>query len=609
MRDPYLRSLVAVLTATAAAAVLALLGLPRGAVGVLAVAALTDSVLLRSRGPGSRWVEVLDRAAGRPVRLALRGLVLVAAGAAVWSAAVGMVVAGTLAGLVLLAGMLGALDWALQGLRRHPVAKGIAGLEPPTVPRLRAALLVTVPELLVGTAAVGLTTRPVLVAGAAVMALGVAVSASVPWLLTVRRVRAERLPRLRAAQAYLDEVVPEVVLYHGDNEKAVHEVVMWLPTLEGLPQRSLVLVRNRAAFEALPATSSVVLCVPAAQDLMTLRLDCLRVALFVSNIGNNIHLLRHAGIRTAFIGHGDSDKSASANPFSKVYDEIWVAGPAGRERYARAGVDVRPEVFVEVGRPQLELVRPAGDTRSPVPTLLYAPTWEGWNAEQDYCSVATHGEHLVQAVLASATSIRLLYRPHPYTGRRSRAVAAAHRRIVALIDEANAQAGLSGTGSTGQAPPASRATSAREQHEAEVRAGEQWLRQLPTQGHAVLTPHEVPLISCFNVADGLVTDVSSVLSDFLASGKPIAVCNPRGRAAGEFTATFPAVAAGTVLPPQQQDLSAWLAVISGAVPDPAAATRAAVRQHLLGPDHPPASRRFVEAAERLGRSAAHPIGA
>jgi hypothetical protein len=602
VRDPYLRAVAAVLAVTAAASVLLPVGHPWGAVGVLAVAALADAVLLRDRAPGYRTTEVLDRAAGRPVRLALRGLVLVAAGAALWSTAVGAVVAVALAGLVLLSGAVGALDWALQGLRRHPVARGIAGLAPRHVPRPRPVLLVTVPEILVAGAALALPTRAVLVALAAVLALGVTVTTAVPWLVTVRRVRAERVPRLRAAQAYLDEVAPEVVLYFGDSEKTVHEVAMWLPALEGLPSKALVLVRNRAAFEALPSTTSAVLCVPAAQDLMTLRLDCLRVALFVSNIGNNIHLLRHPGIRTAFIGHGDSDKSASVNPFSKVYDEIWVAGPAGRERYDRAGVGVRPGAFVEVGRPQLELVRPADDTRPAVPTVLYAPTWEGWNAEQDYCSVTTHGEHLVRAVLDHPNPIRLLYRPHPYTGRRSPAVAAAHRRIVALIDEANARAGLSASLPDVPVPPAVRTRSARERHAYDVGAGEKLLRGLPPRAHVAIGAQDVPLISCFNLSDGMVTDVSSVLTDFLARDKPIAVCDPLARGVAVFTAQFPTAAAGFVMAPGAQGFREWLAMLSAGVSDPAAEARARMRRHLLGPDDPPPSRRFADAVARQSLS-------
>jgi hypothetical protein len=33
-------------------------------------------------------------------------------------------------------------------------------------------------------------------------------------------------------------------------------------------------------------------------------------------------------MKHVFIGHGDSDKQASFNPFSRVYDEVWVAGAA-----------------------------------------------------------------------------------------------------------------------------------------------------------------------------------------------------------------------------------------------------------------------------------------
>ena len=199
-------------------------------------------------------------------------------------------------------------------------------------------LLAPLPEvLLFGVAAADTDSLPV-VAVAGLVALAMAGTTGGRWLLRARAVRNTGPARLKAAQAALDRDRPDAVLYYGDAASTVHEVAMWLPTLDALPQTTWVLVRNRQAFDALPATASTVLCVPSATDLLSLRLDVLRVGLFVSNIGNNIHLLRHPGLRTAFIGHGDSDKSASANPFSKVYDQVWVAGPAGRERYTRAAV-------------------------------------------------------------------------------------------------------------------------------------------------------------------------------------------------------------------------------------------------------------------------------
>ena len=106
-------------------------------------------------------------------------------------------------------------------------------------------------------------------------------------------------------------------------------------------------------------------------------------------------------MKHVFIGHGDSDKLASVNPFSKVYDEVWVAGRAGRDRYAIADVGVRDEDIVEVGRPQLAPIqsgrrRPRGPH---VPTVLYAPTWEGWDDDPGNTSLLLAGENIVKQLL------------------------------------------------------------------------------------------------------------------------------------------------------------------------------------------------------------------
>ncbi|MCZ9346576.1 hypothetical protein NGM37_53615, partial [Streptomyces sp. TRM76130] len=57
------------------------------------------------------------------------------------------------------------------------------------------------------------------------------------------------------------------------------------------------------------------------------------------------------------------------------------------------------------------------------------------------------------------------------------------------------------------------------------------------------------LYSCFDRTDLLISDVSSVISDFLASGKPYAVANTSGLAEEAFRVAFPTTAAATVLTP------------------------------------------------------------
>ena len=212
---------------------------------------------------------------------------------------------------------------------------------------------------------------------------------------------------------------------------------------------------------------------------------------------------------------------------------------------------------------------------------------------------------LVRTVLAHG-GIRLVYRPHPYTGRRIPAVAAAHRQVVRLLRAANAAAGIGGEAHlrasvrpAGTEPPLSAAGA----ESAALAGGEERLRALPPSAHAVVEPDALPLGSCFNVADGLLTDVSSVLSDFLPSEKPMGVCTPPGCPREHVVDRFPTAAAADVLAPVEEDVYRMLAVLTGERPDGLSARRAAVRERALGPADPPALARFGGAVSALSARA------
>jgi len=422
------------------------------------------------------------------------------------------------------------------------------------------------------------------------------------------------------AQSQLDELRPEVVLYFGDNKDAVYQVNGWLSTVERLPQRAVVVLRNRGALDRLGPTRLPVLCVPAMLDLMALNLSSVGVALYVANIGNNIHMLRVPGVRSAFIGHGDSDKTASFNPYSRVYSQVWVAGPAGRRRYSDAGVGVDDADVVEVGRPQLDGM--SGQLRADdhVPTVLYAPTWEGWDEAQSYSSVVSHGLALAERALAPGSGVRLLYRPHPFTGRRSPEVAAAHERIIAMIVEANQRnnqseaptlqvewpAPLAGvrdramrsiiSGELDQPTSAVDVEQLRQEAEAEF-----WSSADP-QMHHVVRQSGPSLLSCFGQADILVTDVSSVLSDFVVTGRPYAVCNPLQLSREEFVEMVPSARAGMVLE-RHSDVGLVLHSARGEHPDGLAAERRELREDLFGLGSTTAQESFERAVRQLGEVA------
>lgn len=384
---------------------------------------------------------------------------------------------------------------------------------------------------------------------------------------------------MNRSQEWLSSYNPEVVLYFSGSGDSTYQVNMWLRTLEELPRRSLVVLRERKVANELASTTLPVLCVPKAVDLMMLDFEDARVALYPANTGKNIHMLRNSRMRHVFVGHGDSDKVASVNPFSKVYDEVWTAGRAGRDRYARAAVGVRDEDIVEVGRPQLAPIlrtAPEGETK----TVLYAPTWEGWTDEPGNTSLITAGPALVSALLRSSSPVRVVYKPHPFTGRRSAEAKHSHKRIVSLINEANRKAG----GRTGTPSP----TAAKD---------EDFWSRVDDGLHLVIEGSAPTLYSCFNASHLLISDISSVVADFIASGKPYAITNCEGISEEEFKEKHPTSRASYLLAPDASGLEGALAALTGE--DPKLDERHELKDYLLGPDVPSALTRFTAAVDDL----------
>jgi hypothetical protein len=430
--------------------------------------------------------------------------------------------------------------------------------------------------------------------------------------------------------ARLAELAPEVALYFSGSPSSAYQVNMWLSTVDDLDHRGLVFLRERAMVPLLGRTRTPVLCVPKATDMVRLDLSTIRAALYPANVGKNLHMLRMSGIRSAFVNHGDSDKPASFNPFARVYDEVWVAGPAGRERYLTMRTGVRDEDIVEVGRPQLAPIRATGDTAGVTPdpmfTVLYAPTWEGWSDDLAHSSVATMGPAIVRALLAHAPQVRVLYKPHPLTGTRDPRAIERHEEIVAMIERANATReasgaehearlkaltrrleALAGDESTGDEAQISRdsgrAPSLEDRQEAEDAWTEAYWQAGGPLRHRIITGPRPHVYDCFNHADLLITDISSVAGDFIVSGKPYAVTNVKGLNDEEFRRLFPTAAmAAYLIGPECAELPGILAAAQSDGPDPMAESRRELRNHLLGPDGVDSGKRFNAAVSALART-------
>jgi CDP-glycerol glycerophosphotransferase (TagB/SpsB family) len=273
--------------------------------------------------------------------------------------------------------------------------------------------------------------------------------------------------------------------------------------------------------------------------------------------------------------------------------------------------------------------------------VLYAPTWEGWTDDPGNTSVILAGENIVSRLVAAEPPVRVLYKPHPFTGTRSPVAKRAHERIVAVLEKAAAQragapgfAGqaaaeadaraaakaelarikvrLDGLGDTARAGADDAENSrddladpGREAESARLRAdwNDAYWRSLGSWEHKVVTGPMPHLYDCFNVADAMVSDISSVVSDFIASGKPYAIADSAGLGATEFKRQNTAARAAFVLGNDASGIDELLLAVTDEANDPTLTAREDLKQYLLGPDRPASIVRFNDAVRDLAAKA------
>ncbi|WP_144755170.1 CDP-glycerol glycerophosphotransferase family protein [Curtobacterium pusillum] len=309
-------------------------------------------------------------------------------------------------------------------------------------------------------------------------------------LLKSRRSRRALARRLPAAPAPAPGTI-EIAVYFADGPVNMYQVRQWYAPLAKLAATHPVAIISRS-----PGTMLTLLDespVPAVYARQVVDLERFvdeqapKIVLYVNQNARNFQMMRYGRMWHVFVNHGESDKMYMTTNQFKAYDYALIAGDAARDRLADALWDYDLDArAIAIGRPQADHFAGAApypdDDRT---VVLYAPTWEGDRAAAAYGSIATHGTTIADRVLASPAH-RLVYRPHPRSGVRDAAYKAAHERIVAAITSANA------------ADPNA-------QHVYDDGAELGW--QLAG-------------------ADVAITDISAMIYDRLAVGKPLIVTRP-----------------------------------------------------------------------------------
>ncbi len=140
-------------------------------------------------------------------------------------------------------------------------------------------------------------------------------------------------------------------------------------------------------------------------------------------------------------------------------------------------------------------------------------------------------------------------------------------------------------------------------HEEIARLRAEWndayWRSFPSWEHRVIAGAEPRLYDCFNVSDAMVSDISSVVSDFIASGKPYAVTDSAELGVEEFKRQNTAVRAAVILSNSAAELGGLLDAVRDPAADPLAEDRQELKQYLLGPDEPTSLEQFNTAVADL----------
>ncbi|MGV8883088.1 MAG: CDP-glycerol glycerophosphotransferase family protein [Rhodoglobus sp.] len=308
------------------------------------------------------------------------------------------------------------------------------------------------------------------------------------------RILRSRKSRRAVARAKRPRLAPgsiKIAVYFADSQVNLYQIRQWYAPLAEIDSTWPVSIITRSPSTALalwdesPVPAMYLRKVSDLEDFV--HTQDIHIVFYVNQNSRNFQMFRYGRMWHVFINHGESDKMYMTTNQFKAYDYSFVAGDAAIDRLSHKlwDFDIDKKV-ITIGRPQADHF--AGDlpyTPDDRAVVLYSPTWEGDRAAAAYGSIASHGVALTSAILASDRH-RLIYRPHPRSGVLDAEYKAANETIIAAIAKANA------------ADP----------------------------GAAHIFDNGPSLGWQLAAADVAISDVSAMVYDRLATGKPLIVTRP-----------------------------------------------------------------------------------
>lgn len=436
-----------------------------------------------------------------------------------------------------------ALAISLEALLRSPY------VSPPKEPAANLPGMVRLPSLLyvqraVFVTSLGLeaallsltigTVEPLLIGSITVCALVATAVAGT----SVKFYRRKHHQMVLLKPAALRDLSPLFYVHWDGPDNGLYQVAMWSTYLKRVGRPVAVVVRSdRHVVPMAEATGLPVIHVGDSADVDSSIVPSLNAVVYVNTALKNGHYIRFTELRHIQINHGDSDKPASVSPTFRMYDHNFVAGQAAIDRFAHYGVYMPSDLVTIVGRPQVEDIEVVRDDHV-VSTVLYAPTWAGFFGDSDFSSLRV-GPELIRRVLDAGKTV--IFRPHAFTDRTDD-LAFSARIICEMLAED---------------------------------------RELHGRQHVFGSEAQtaMSIVDCFNRSDAMICDISSIVSDYLFSGKPIALVSAN-TATDTFHQSFPVARTLPVIAQDLGNADDVLADLYGR--DTAATARRIAKSYYLG---------------------------
>ncbi|QOG11271.1 CDP-glycerol glycerophosphotransferase family protein [Arcobacter sp. FWKO B] len=218
---------------------------------------------------------------------------------------------------------------------------------------------------------------------------------------------------------YLENYQPQIVFYLSATTISYFHILTWYKFVKQTNINFIIITRENNYIKKLLEyiKDTPIVYARTIKDIDFFLPSSVKIALYANNGAKNTHLVRFNNITHIQLLHGDSEKTTSFNPISKMYDKLFVAGQRAIDRYCENNVIIPKDNFVIIGRPQvsdIEVVKTKENIgKKDVITVLLAPTWQGHYEDSNYSSVMKIGT-IIEYLLSRKEKIKIIFRPHPY---------------------------------------------------------------------------------------------------------------------------------------------------------------------------------------------------